>query len=130
MKIVVGYDGSNAAMEALKIAGRQAKAFGGKIYVLYSLVGGNEVSKDDIENGESLLEFTKSYYEKDGIPCETHLLIRGMAPGEDIVEYAKENDIDMIVIGVRRRSNVGKLLFGSTARFVILSAACPVLTVK
>lgn len=130
MKIVVGYDGSNAAMEALKIAGRQAKAFDGTIYVLHSLVGGNEVSKDDIENGESLLEFTKSYYDKDGIPCETHLLIRGMAPGEDIVEYAKENEIDMIVIGVRRRSNVGKLLFGSTARFVILSAACPVLTVK
>jgi nucleotide-binding universal stress UspA family protein len=53
-----------------------------------------------------------------------------MPPGEDLVKYAKENQIDQIVVGIRRRSKVGKLVFGSTAQYVILEAPCPVLTVK
>ena len=39
-------------------------------------------------------------------------------------------NVDMIFIGVRRRSKVGKLLFGSTAQYVILNAPCPVVSVK
>ena len=33
-------------------------------------------------------------------------------------------------MGVRRRTQVGKLLFGSTAAFVILNAPCPVITIR
>ncbi len=50
--------------------------------------------------------------------------------GEDLVRFAKDNDIDEIIIGVKRRSKVGKLVFGSTAQYVILKAPCPVLAVK
>jgi nucleotide-binding universal stress UspA family protein len=57
-------------------------------------------------------------------------LIRGLSPGEDIVEFAKENKIDEIIVGVKRRSKVGKLLMGSTAQVVILQASCPVISVK
>jgi nucleotide-binding universal stress UspA family protein len=53
-----------------------------------------------------------------------------MEPGEDIVRFAKENNVDEIIIGVRSRSKVGKLLFGSTSQVVILEAYCPVVTVK
>jgi nucleotide-binding universal stress UspA family protein len=53
-----------------------------------------------------------------------------LEPGEDLVQYAKEHAIDEIMIGVRRRSKVGKLVFGSTAQYVILEAHCPVLSVK
>ncbi|MFZ1956497.1 MAG: universal stress protein, partial [Desulfobacterales bacterium] len=59
-----------------------------------------------------------------------HLLIRGLAPGEDLVRFAKENDVDLMVVGVKRRSKVGKLLMGSTAQFVIIKAPCPVLSIK
>jgi nucleotide-binding universal stress UspA family protein len=80
--------------------------------------------------GKKDLDFAKSIVKKDEIPCETHLSVRGMPPGEDLVEYAKEKQIDQIVVGIRRRSKVGKLVFGSTAQYVILEAPCPVLTVK
>jgi len=50
--------------------------------------------------------------------------------GEDLVNHAKDKDIDEIIIGVRRRSKVGKLVFGSTAQYVILEAPCPVVAVK
>jgi nucleotide-binding universal stress UspA family protein len=47
-----------------------------------------------------------------------------------LVEFAGQNEIEEIVISVRRRSKVGKLLFGSTAQCVILTAPCPVVSVK
>jgi nucleotide-binding universal stress UspA family protein len=53
-----------------------------------------------------------------------------LSVAEDIVRYASENQIDEIVIGLRRRSQLGKLLFGSTSRQVILDATCPVLCIK
>jgi nucleotide-binding universal stress UspA family protein len=53
-----------------------------------------------------------------------------MAPGEDLVQFAKDNKVDEIVVGVKRRSKVGKILMGSTAQFVVLQAPCPVVSVK
>jgi nucleotide-binding universal stress UspA family protein len=57
-------------------------------------------------------------------------LIRGLSAGEDLVEFAKEQKADQIFIGVKRRSKMEKLVFGSTAQYVILNAHCPVVTVK
>jgi nucleotide-binding universal stress UspA family protein len=53
-----------------------------------------------------------------------------MTPDEDLVAYAKEQGIDEIAIGIRKRSKVGKLIFGSTAQYLILNAPCPVITVR
>ena len=129
-KIVVGYDGSNTAKAALDLSREYAKAFNAEIYVLFSLVGGSETKVEEIKAAEEELEYAQTYYDKEKIPCETHLLIRGMAPGEDIVQFAKDNEVDLVVMGVRRRSKVGKLMFGSTAQLVILESPCPVMTVK
>ncbi|RLC23367.1 MAG: universal stress protein, partial [Deltaproteobacteria bacterium] len=76
------------------------------------------------------LEQAKAYFDDYGVKCETHLLVRGFEAGEDLVTFAKEKKVDEIIIGVRSRSKVGKLIFGSTAQVVILDAHCPVLTVK
>ena len=62
--------------------------------------------------------------------CETHLLIRGFEAGEDLVMFAEEQNAEEIIIGIKRRSKVGKFIFGSTAQIVILDAHCPVLSVK
>ncbi len=130
MKILVGYDGTSSAKEALNLAKSHAKAFDASVEVVTSMQKGTESERKDIEQAERGLAYAKSLFEADHIACGTHLLIRGMSPGEDLVEFANENRVDEIVVGVKRRSKVGKLLLGSTAQYVILQAQCPVVTVK
>ncbi len=130
MKIMVGLDGSNSSKEALSLAKEHAKTFNAKIELVTSMEKGTEAQQKEIEQAEHDLKNEKKLLEEDGISCDTHLLIRGMNPGEDLVEFAEKNEVDEIVIGVRRRSKVGKLVFGSTAQYVILNAHCPVVTVK
>ncbi len=130
MKILVGYDGTNSAKEALNLARFHAKAFDGSVEVVTSMQKGTESERKDIEQAERGLAYAKSLFEAENIACGTHLLIRGVSPGEDLVEFANEHKVDEIVVGVKRRSKVGKLLLGSTAQYVILQAQCPVVTVK
>jgi nucleotide-binding universal stress UspA family protein len=130
MNILVGYDGSHAAVDALKFAKQRAKASGGRVDVVSSMKGAKNNQYDDLQQVELGLEYAKALLEEDSIPCETHLLVRGLSPEEDLVQFAAENRADEIIVGVRRRSKVGKLLLGSTAQQVILHAHCPVVTVK
>jgi len=130
MKILVGYDGTNSAKEALNLAKTHAKLFDASVDVVTSMEKGTEGQREQIEQAENGLEWAKSLFVESGIACNTHLLIRGLAPGEDIVEFAEESKSDEIVIGVKRRSKVSKLLLGSTAQYVILQATCPVVSVK
>jgi nucleotide-binding universal stress UspA family protein len=130
MKFLVGFDESNVAKAALRLTIEHAKAFGASVHIVTSLEKGTEREQEDIRAAEEGLEAARSEFDAAGIPCKTHLLIRGFPPGEDLVRFAAENGIDQIVMGVKRRSKVGKLLMGSTAQYVILEAACPVLTIK
>jgi nucleotide-binding universal stress UspA family protein len=130
MRILVGYEESRVAEEALKLAQMHAKAFDAEIIVLNSLEQSPTLKKEDIDKAENKLEKIKTAFAADGVACETHASVSYQSPGEDLVNFAKENQVDEIVIGVRRRSKVGKLVFGSTAQYVILEALCPVLSVK
>jgi nucleotide-binding universal stress UspA family protein len=65
-----------------------------------------------------------------GVDHEVRQLVRGMDPAEDLVNVAAELSAELIVIGLRRRSPVGKLILGSNAQRVLLDAPCPVLAVK
>ena len=49
---------------------------------------------------------------------------------EDLVSVAESHDAELIVIGLRRRTPVGKLILGSNAQRILLDASCPVLAVK
>ena len=130
MKILVGYDGSQSAQEAVNLTREHAKAFDASVDVLTSMQHGTENQSAAIDEAENGLNWVKSLFDDDGLTCRTHLMIRGRTPGEDLVEFARENDIAEIIVGVKRRSKVGKLLMGSTAQYVILKAPCPVVTVK
>jgi nucleotide-binding universal stress UspA family protein len=130
MKILVGYDGSNAAKDALKLAITHATAFNAKVLIVSSRISGEMEEVDDVKTAEKKLEWAKALVDEAGIRNDTHLLIRGMSPGEDVVAFAKEQAVDSIIIGVQRRSKVGKILFGSNAQYIILNAHCPVTTIK
>lgn len=130
MDIVVGFDGTSPAMKALSLAKTYAKAFDAKIHLVTSLKGGPGERQEIIDEAKSALTSAKKLVQDDGISCEEHLLIRGMDPGEDIVEFADEKEAELIFIGVLRTSKVAKLLLGSNAQYVILQATCPVVTVK
>lgn len=130
MKILVGYDGSDEAKKALEVAKKHAKAFGGKIYIVTSLVGGTGERAKDIFEAKKNIDKAVRSVEGEGIPCEEHLLIRGMNPGEDIVKFAEDNEADEIIIGVIKKSKVQKFLLGSNAQFVILHSPCMVVAVK
>lgn len=130
MKIMVGYDATSGGKTVLNLAVTFAKAFNGKLFIVTSMTKGTDAEQEAIKHIESELAMVKNEMESQGVPSETHLLIRGMVPGEDLVEFARENQMDQIVIGVRRTSKVGKLVFGSSAQYVILNAHCPVTTIK
>jgi len=130
MILLVGFDGSNSSKAALELACIHAKAFNAAIEIITSMQQGNADDVADIKVTEELLKWAESFTAKNGVKVETHLLIRGMTPGEDVVRFARDNAVDTIFIGVKRRSKVGKLIFGSNAQYIILKAPCPVMTVK
>lgn len=63
-----------------------------------------------------------------GVTCE-HLLLKG-SPAEAIIECAKENNVDMIVMSSHGRTGLGRMLLGSVAESVMRHAECPILIVK
>ena len=130
MKILVGYDGSKAAENALKAARAQANAYKAEVILVTALEQGPNLHNLDIEKAESNLEYLITPFNIDKIPCETIVTANYLSHGEALVQLAIDNQIDEIVIGVRKRSQVGKLLLGSTAQYVILNAPCSVLSVK
>ncbi len=129
MKLLVCYDKKNKSSKVIDIAVKRAKQSNASVYLVTS--SASDSSKADIMDAESKLDyFADEEFKKNGVLCETHLLIRGLTPGEDIVEFAKEKKVDEIILEIKRRSKLGKIVFGSTAQFVILEAPCPVLTLK
>ncbi|MGD9183001.1 MAG: universal stress protein, partial [Desulfobacterales bacterium] len=76
MKILVGYDGTNSAKEALNLAKSHAKAFAASVEVVRSMQKGTESQRKAIEQAERGLAYAKTLFEEDNIVCNTHLLIR------------------------------------------------------
>lgn len=130
MKTLIAYDGSNSSLDALKLAISHAKVFKAMIFVVTSLYGEHVESDQEVAKSEESLKKAEKLVTKEGIACESHLLVRDMAPGEDILQFAKDHQVDLIYIGIKRRSKIGKLFFGSNAQYIILNAPCPVVSLR
>ena len=130
MKLLVGYDGSKSAKAALDLACNHAKVFNATMEVLTTVESGSVTEAIELEYAKESLASVEEQVGQQGISVNTHVLNKGMTPGEDIVSFAAENAVDAVYIGVKRRSKVGKLLYGSNAQYVIIKAHCPVTTVK
>jgi nucleotide-binding universal stress UspA family protein len=130
MKLVVAYRASEVGEKVLALALKRARQSAAQVYLVTSLVGGEETPLEFIEQASTDLDQAAGLLAKNGIAAETHLLIRGLSAGEDVLQFAEEIGADEIIVGIWKKSRVGKLLFGSTAQDVILKAGCPVLSIK
>lgn len=131
MKLIVGYkSGTDQAENLLELTLKRALAFKAEVLIVTILEEGTQKEQTLINQAEAALETAKIHFVRKNIPCETHLLIRGIDPGDDLINFAKETKADEIIIGVKNRTKVGKLLLGSTAQAVILNAPCPVVSMK
>jgi nucleotide-binding universal stress UspA family protein len=130
MSIVVGYVVTPEGRAALRRAADEAQVRSTKLIVVNSNKGGAALPVEDAMAYESELADIGARLSALGIEHEVRQLVRGNEPAVDLIDVADEVNADFIVIGMRRRSPVGKLLLGSIAQQVLLDASCPVLAVK
>lgn len=115
--IVVGYSSKPEGGAALERAVDEAKRRASSLVVVHTVEGGD------------LTALTMMLADS-GVAFEIQAAGDPLDPAEDVLRYAEEKDADFIVIGLKKRSPVGKLLLGSNAQRVLLDASCPVLAVK
>ncbi len=92
--------------------------------------GGQEFDGDKARAAEDDMAAVRAQLDESGVEHEIRQLVRGFEPAEDLISLAEANGAELLVIGLRRRSPVGKLILGSNAQRVLLDAPCPVLAVK
>jgi nucleotide-binding universal stress UspA family protein len=128
--IVVGYVPKPEGRAALRRAVEEARLRGARLIVINSARGGRDFDADDAVDSEAELDAVRAELAEAGVEAEVRQLVRGLDVAEDLIAVAQETSADFIVIGLRRRSPVGKLILGSNAQRILLDAPCPVLSVK
>jgi len=131
MKFLVCYEGTNEAKEALKVAQKHAGIWNAKLEVVNAVTRIEPLKHSKVKQMEENMEReVKEILGGDEPPFEVQLLLTDLTSGEQLVKYAEDQKTDLIFLGIVKKSKVGKLLFGSTAQYIILHAPCPVVTVK
>ena len=115
--VVVGYSSKPEGRAALARGIRIAQLGRSKIVIVHTSPE-DELSSVDAELVES------------GLPYDIHQAPDALDPADELIRVSENSPDAIIVIGLRRRSPVGKLLLGSNAQRVLLDASCPVLAVK
>ena len=130
MVIVVGFIRSREGRAALDRAVAEARLRNARLLVVHSSKGGHGEDVEEVVAYRDELEEIEQRLTDEGLDHEVKQFIRGNTPTEDLLEVAKQTGAEMIVIGIRRRSPVGKMILGSNAQEILLDADCPVLAVK
>ena len=130
MTIVVGFVPTKEGRAALNRAVEEARMRRSRLVVINSDRGGRDFDDESSQAAEAELQRVTDELRGDGLPLEVRQLVRGNEPAEDLISVANETDADLIVIGLRRRTPVGKLILGSNAQRILLDAPCAVLAVK
>ncbi|GLI33019.1 universal stress protein [Desulforhabdus amnigena] len=132
MRIMVCYDGSDESREGLMEAIKHAKAFDAEVMVVTSALSDHKDYPIMMEPVEQNLNQAQALLDENNIICKTCISYRGvdMSIGEDLVEFARREHADEVIVGIRARSRVGKFLLGSVAQWLMLKAECPVIGVK
>jgi nucleotide-binding universal stress UspA family protein len=128
MTVVVGYiptpEGEAALLHAIEVArGRQAR-----LVVVNSSRG--DALVDPRYALDEQVEQLRSTLEAGGVDHQLVQSVRGREAAEEVIDAVEKHQAALVVIGIRRRTAVGKLIMGSTAQRILLEAPCPVLAVK
>lgn len=128
MKILVGYVPTPEGEAALTAAAAEAELRGAAVVLLNTTRGDAYIDKRYADQGE--LDAAAARLREHGVEVEIRQAVSSGDVASELLTTAAEDDIQLIVIGLRRRSPVGKLILGSTAQRVLLESPVPVLAVK
>lgn len=127
MTIVVGYAPSTQGRAALRAGIRYAERTGSPL-----LVAAHQHAAPGSGGTAATEEEVRAELEEQGADLESVMIRRGpdREIGEFLLATIEDVQAELVVIGLRRKSPIGKLNLGASARRVVLGAPCPVLTVK
>jgi len=128
MPVIVGFVPTKEGRAALDAAVVEARSRGSRLLVVNATTGA--ASADNRYVDDEQLTALRAELDASGLDYEVSHAVHKKDPAEILVDLAEETNAELIVIGVRRRTPVGKLLLGSQAQKVLLDAECPVLAVK
>ena len=143
--ILVPLDGSGYSIKAVEYAGRMAKGFNSKLIALYILPSSIRYNlpsnKEDSEINSQFNQIIQGSYieaqnwlkdiaKKIDIEIVTEVIIAKESIISEIIEFAEQRNIDLIIMGTRGRTGFKKLLLGSVASGVVTYSHCPVLVIR
>ena len=128
MAIIVGYVPTPEGVTALDIAIEEARRRGRRLIVVNSSRGESLVDPRFATGAE--WESVERRLTESGIEHELAQIVENKDAADQILALARDLNAELIVIGLRRRTPVGKFIMGSQAQTILLQAECPVLAVK
>ncbi len=129
MAIVVGFIDNPEGRQALDLAIEEALRRQSRLIVVHSMRGGSKTKGDEYLQYQKALEGLESELSQRGVAHEVKEYVRDQTPAEDLIQAVEDYDAELLVIGYKRRTATGKLLLGSHAQEVLMSAQVPVLAV-
>ena len=129
--LMVCYEDTDVAKATLRLAQKYAKEWHVALDVVSTFKREEPLTNSEVNGMEN--EFhaqVEEQFKGIDVPYHAHLLVDIYSPGEQLVKFSEGKDYEFIYIGISKRSKVGKLLFGSTAQYIILNAPFPVITVN
>lgn len=130
MRIVVFYSDSPEGEVALQRAEREARLRDASVVLVRYVGVGNSAEDDRFRRSQAVLDAAVASLTAAGIAAEGRFELGPQSAGATVLRVANEVDADLIVIGTRRRTPMGKLVMGSSSQEILLHADCPVLAVK
>lgn len=129
MRILIGYTRTELGQAVARRAIEEARLRDAQLLVLSTVRSGTVDEDEAARYAQSLREFEQDV-EREQVSHRVLDYTVGDSLAEDLLAAARKNEADLLIIGLRRRSPVGKLVMGSTAQEILLNADCPVLAVK
>jgi nucleotide-binding universal stress UspA family protein len=126
--IVVGYTPTPAGRAALSTATTEARKSDRPLVVVNTSRG--DALDDPAFAQPADLDLVRATLEEAGITFTIRQEVRGREAADELIDVLEEVGAELCVIGIRRRSAVGKMLLGSNAYRILMDSPCPVLTVR